>query len=165
MDYNDIAMGGDIQQYQDTVITEVFGYTDKRDFLKYERLPTDVTTWDGKDRALISHFYLEKMATEIGILGPLAAVYGREIEQLLMGPKLPDLIPEKILSESASYGRASLRTAALRSSYQDQYGGSNYSESDVRPRRSTRRTRSPLRYSSMYKGVKLDRIKNYERLK
>ena len=46
---NDIAMGADIQQYQDAVITEIFGYTDKRYFLKYERQPTDVTTWDGKD--------------------------------------------------------------------------------------------------------------------
>ena len=143
-------MGGDIQKYQDALITEVFGYHDKRDFLKYERQTTDVTTWDGKDRALISHAYLEKMVTEIGILGPLVAVYGREIEQLLMGPKLPDLIPEKIFSESVSYGRASLRTAALRSSYQDQYGGSNYSESDVRSRGSTRRTYSTLRLSSTY---------------
>ena len=44
-----------MQKYQDALITEVFGYTDKRDFLEKERQPTDVTTWDGKDRALISH--------------------------------------------------------------------------------------------------------------
>ena len=99
---NDIAMGEDIQHYQDAVITEIFGYTDKRDFIKTERQPTEVTTWDGKDRALASHSYLEKMVTEIGIFGPLAAVYGREIEQLLMGPNMPTLIPEKIFSESVS---------------------------------------------------------------
>ena len=33
---NDIAMGDDIQKYQDAVITEVFGYSDKHQFLKYE---------------------------------------------------------------------------------------------------------------------------------
>ena len=31
---NDIAMGDDIQKYQDAVITEVFGYSDKYQFLK-----------------------------------------------------------------------------------------------------------------------------------
>ena len=62
--------------------------------MKYERQPIDVTTWDGKDRALISHAYLEEMVTEIGILGPLAAVYGRDIEQLLMGSNMPTIIPE-----------------------------------------------------------------------
>ena len=90
------------------------------------------------------------MATEIGILGPLAAVYGREVEQLLMGTNMPTLIPEKLFNESVSYGRASLRTAALKSSYQDQSGGSNYSESDVRSRGSIRRARSPQERSKRY---------------
>ena len=139
-----------MQKYQDALITEVFGYTDKRDFLEKERQPTDVTTWDGKDRALISHAYSDKMVTEIGILGPLAAVYGREIEQLLVGPNMPELIPEKVFADSVAYGRASLRTAALKSSYQDYHGGSNYSESDVRSRGSTRRTRSPRGHSRRY---------------
>ena len=115
--------------------------------MKYERQATEVTTWDGKDRALISPTYLDKMVTEIGILGPLAAVYGREVEQYLMVPELPEIIPERIFNESVSFGRASLRTAALRSSYQDQYAGSNYSESDVRSTGAYRRTYSPLRLS------------------
>ena len=31
---NDITMGENIQKYQDAVITDVFGYKDKRDFLR-----------------------------------------------------------------------------------------------------------------------------------
>ena len=69
---NDIAMGDDIQKYQDAVITEVFGYSDKYQSLKYEKQETEVTTWDGKDRTLISSMYLDRMVTDIGILGPLA---------------------------------------------------------------------------------------------
>ena len=132
-----------MQKYQDAPITEVFGYADKREFLRKESEPTNVTTWDGKGRALISPQYMTKMVTEIGILGPLAGVYGREIEQLLMGPDMPELIPENIFADSVGFGRASLRTAAMKSSYQDYHGGSNYSESDMRSRGSTRRTRSP----------------------
>ena len=87
-------MGEDIQKYQDAVITEVFGYSDKHQFLNYEKQATEATTWDGKDRALISSTYLNRMVIEIGILGPLVGVYGREVEQYLMG-RMPETIPER----------------------------------------------------------------------
>ena len=90
--------------------------------------------------------YLDRMVTDIGILGPLAGVYGREVEQYLM-EQMPDTIPEKIFNESVGLGRASLRKTALRSSYQDPYYGSNYSESDVRSTGAYQRTYSPLRLS------------------
>ena len=140
-------MGGDIKRYQDVVIKEVFGYSDKHQFLKYENPATEVTTWAGKDRALISSTYLNRMVTDIGILGPLAGVYGREVEQYLM-EKMPETIPENIFEESVSLGRASLRKAALRSSYQEPYYGSNWSESDVPSTGPYRRNNSPLRLSA-----------------
>ena len=83
------------------------------------------------------------MVTEIGLLGPLAAVYGREIEQLLMQEEMPELIPVDEFAYSVERGRASLKTVALKSSYQEHYAGSNQSESDRQSRGSTRRTRSP----------------------
>ena len=89
---NDIALGNDIKRYQDAVIEEVFGYTDKYQFLKYENQETEVTTWDGKYRAWSSQSYLSKMVMEIGILGPLSGVYGREVEPYLM-ENMPDTIP------------------------------------------------------------------------
>ena len=139
---NDIALGSDIKRYQDAVIEEVFGYTDKYQFLKYENQATEVTTWDGKGRAWISQCYLNKMVIEIGILRPVASVHGREVEQYLM-EKMPDTIPERIFEESVNLGRASLKKTVLRSSYQEENYGSNYSESDVR-----RGNDSPLRRSA-----------------
>ena len=86
------------------------------------------------------------MAEMVSILGPLAGVYGRDIEQLLMGYDKPTLIPEKKFNESIALGRHTLRLEALRS-YQDQSIGSNYSDSDVRSRLSSRREVSPRRES------------------
>ena len=56
---NDIAKGEELQKHQDAVITEIFGYDDKHEFLRNERKPTEESIWDGKDRALISHAYLK----------------------------------------------------------------------------------------------------------
>ena len=135
---NDISKGEQIQKHQDAVITEIFGYEDKKEFLRNERKPTEVSTWDGKDRALISHDELTKMAEMVSILGPLAGVDGRDIEQLLMGYDKPTLIPEKKFNESVKLGRHTLRLEAL-SSYQYHSMGSNYSDSDVRSMMSSRR--------------------------
>ena len=62
--------------------------------------------------------------------------------------KMPDTIPERIFEESVNLGRASLRKTALRSSYQEENYGSNYSESDVRSTGPYRRNNSPLRLSA-----------------
>ena len=143
---NAIPKGEEVQKHQDAVINEIFGYDDKKEFLKNERRATEVSTWDGRHRALISHEALKDMAEMVGILGPSAGVYGRDIEQLLMGYDRPTLIPENKFNESVKLGRHTLRLEAL-SSYQDQSMGSNYSDSDVRSRLSSRRELSPRRES------------------
>ena len=90
------------------------------------------------------------MVIEIGILGPLAGVYGRAVEQYLM-ENMPDTIPERIFEQSVNFGRASLKSSALRSSYQEENYGSNYSESDVRSTVPYGRNDSPLRLSAARK--------------
>ena len=82
------------------------------------------------------------MVTEIGLLGPLAAVYGREIDQILMQNDMPDKIPVDDFAYSVERGRASIKLGVLRSSYQTHYAADNHSESD-RQSQGTRRTRSP----------------------
>ena len=64
------------------------------------------------------------MVTEIGLLGPLAAVYGREIEQILMQSDMPDKVPVEDFAYSVERGRASIKTVALRSSCQNHYAAS-----------------------------------------
>ena len=94
------------------------------------------------------------MVIEIGILGPLAGVYGREVEQYLM-ENMPDTIPERIFEQSVNLGRASLKSTALMSSFQEENYGSNYSESDVRSTGPYRRNNSPLRRSAREKKSSL----------
>ena len=43
--------------------------------------PTDVTTFNGKYYGKISDNHLQTMSRQVGILGPIAAMFGRDIEQ------------------------------------------------------------------------------------
>ena len=70
--------------------------------------PMAVETWDGKVRALISVKQIIDMFREVCFLGPLAAMYGREVQQTLMSPDAPDKIPVEDFQYSVDMGRASL---------------------------------------------------------
>ena len=52
------------------------------------------------------------MAEMVGIIGPLAAMFGRDIEQFLMGNERPTLIPENKFNESVRLGKNTLRLDA-----------------------------------------------------
>ena len=81
---NGVSKGREMQQYQDAVIEDIFEWQDKMEFVRKEKEPTEVSTWDGQFWGYISHSYLEKLATQISCLGPIAGVYGRDIEQEIM---------------------------------------------------------------------------------
>ena len=84
---NGVPKGREMQQYQDAVIETVFHWRDKMDFVRKEKEPTEVSTWDGQYYGSISHSYLEKLATQISCLGPIAGLYGRDIEQEIMAAR------------------------------------------------------------------------------
>ena len=67
---NGVEKGKEIQMYQDALIEDVFGWRNKMDFVKKEKEPTEVSTWDGKYYDPISHLNLERLATQISVLGP-----------------------------------------------------------------------------------------------
>ena len=134
-----------MHEYQDALITTVFGYDDKDEFLDKTKQAMTVTTWDGKDRALISTDYIHKMFKEICMLGPLAGVYGREVQQILMQNEAPDKISMEDFAYSVQMGRAAIEVGVLRSSYQTHDTADHHSESD-RHSQGTRRTRSPRYY-------------------
>ena len=50
-----------MHEHQDALISTIFGYEDKQEFLDKQDQAMTVTTWDGKDRALISIDYIHKM--------------------------------------------------------------------------------------------------------
>ena len=76
--------GSGLQTYQDALIEEIFQFQDKMKFVINEKEPTEVSTWDGKVNGYLSHYQLEKLARQTSILGPVAGIHGRDIEQDLM---------------------------------------------------------------------------------
>ena len=67
--------------HQDALIEGVFGYRGKRDFLATLKKPTDVWTFNGKYFGKISDEHLQNLWKQVGIIGPIAAMLGRDIEQ------------------------------------------------------------------------------------
>ena len=83
MAFEEIA-GMEMREYQDARITHVFGYKDKDDFLPKVKSSLHVMTWDGRDRIMLESTYIETMFKDILLFRPLAAMYGKEIEQILL---------------------------------------------------------------------------------
>ena len=52
--------GHDMREYQDALITHVFGYTYKDDFLPKLRSSLNVVTWDGKGQVRFDADYIQK---------------------------------------------------------------------------------------------------------
>ena len=131
-----------MKNHQDKLITSIFKYDDRHEFLEKMKNPLTVETWDGKVRALMSVEYVNEMFREICFFGPLAAMYGREVQQLLMANEAPDKISMENFQYSVDMGRASIKTTALRSSVKRNYDLDTPVESDRHSQVSVR-TRSP----------------------
>ena len=126
--------GTEMREYQDALITHVFSYNDKDEFLPKVKSSIHVMTWDGRNRIMLDAEYIEKMFKEILLFGPLAAMYGREIEQYLIQNYMPDLVPEYDFAFSVQQGRTSVKKIPLRVlNVDDSY------EEDRRARASSRR--------------------------
>ena len=67
-----------------------------------------VTTWDGQTRVWMTLEQVEKMFREMCLLGPMAAMFGREVQQTLMSPTPPTRIPVEDFQYSVDSGRASM---------------------------------------------------------
>jgi len=118
--------GMEMREYQNAFITHVFGYKDKDDFLPKVKSSLYVMTWDGKNRIMLDATYIEKMFKEVLLFRPLAAMYGKEIEQILIQNHMPDLVSESDFAFSVHQGRASVKKMPLRAmnvdeGYEDEY--------------------------------------------
>ena len=107
-----VQKGKDIQAYQDALIEDVFGWRHKMDFIKKEKEPTEVSTWDGKYIGYVNHFHLEKMAAQIGILGPIGGLYGCDIEQEIMSLKSP-IISMMKFNHSVTIAKYALKASIM----------------------------------------------------
>ena len=75
------------------------------------------------------------MGKDILLFGPLAAMYGKEIEQILMQNHMPELVSESDFAFSIHQGRTSVKKVSLRAMSVDE----GYEEEYRRARTPTRR--------------------------
>ena len=95
-----------------------------------------------KNRIMLGPTYIDKMVKEILLFGPLAAMYGKEIEQILMQGHMPDLVSEADFSFSVHQGRTAVKKIPLRAPSVDERN-----EEDARRARTpSRRGRDSSRY-------------------
>ena len=66
------------------------------------------------------------MSKEVLLLGPLAAMYGREIEQILIQQHMPELVSEAEFDFSVRQGRTSIKKLPLRAMRVDESYGEEY---------------------------------------
>ena len=78
---NGVQTGTEVRRYQDVLIENVFRYKNKRVFLDQEQLDIEAATFDGQLTGFVSYDDLKKLVRQICVLGPLAGMYGRDIEQ------------------------------------------------------------------------------------
>ena len=104
-----------MRAHQDKLITTIFNYDNRREFLDKVNHPLTVETWDGEICAFMSVDYVGEMFREVCFFGPLAAMYGREVQQLLMANETPDKISMEDFQYSVDMGRRSIKQTALRS--------------------------------------------------
>ena len=97
-----------MHDHQVSLLMSVFHVSELREFKEKLDQPVQVTTWDGKARVWMTVDQVNRMYKEMCLLGPMAAMFGREVQQLLMSPNPPNLISVEDFQYSVNSGRASL---------------------------------------------------------
>ena len=97
-----------IHEHQVSLLTSVFNVSEIREFKEKLDNPVQVTTWDGQTRVWMTVDQVDRMYKEMCLLGPMAAMFGREVQQTLMSPNPPNKIPVEDFQYSVNSGRASL---------------------------------------------------------
>ena len=86
----------------------MFNVSEIREYKEKLDNPVKVTTWDGQTRVWMTVDQVDRMYKEMCLLGPMAAMFGREVQQTLMSPNPPNKIPVEDFQYSVNSGRASL---------------------------------------------------------
>ena len=109
---NDLR-GESLNRHQMTLITKVFGILNVGEFMSRMSNPLLVPTWDGKTRAWVKPEQLVRIHKESCIFGPLAALFGREVQQFLMVNPNAKIILMTEFQHSVDSGRVSLGTSRI----------------------------------------------------
>ena len=111
------------------------------DFSKSLKEPVPIMTWDRRMLVWMSSKQLNEMFLETCLIGPLAAMFGREFQQFLLTHKKADKIPCSEMEYSVNSGRTSLSDEKIgmvkHCKIDKDYGNESFAQSE--------RTRSPRR--------------------
>ena len=92
-------------KHQSTLIIKLFGIFDVNDFIWRKNNDQWVPTWDNKIRVRMSKEQIISIHKESCILGPLAALFGRELQQFLMQNPKATLIKQQDMQYSIDSGQ------------------------------------------------------------
>ena len=98
----------DLHEHQVVVLRRVFRIKDIDSFRSKFKGPLWVNTWDDAKCVWMTSKQIGLMSSEAMIIGPLAAMFGREIQQQLMASTLPRKIAADDFTLSVESGRTSL---------------------------------------------------------
>ena len=100
--------GDQLRYYQKVLITKLF-YGDAERF--YERIvnPLQVPTWDNQTRIWMYEQDIIAVHKETCLFGPIAALFGREVQQFLLVSPGDKLIKKDYFQYSVDQGRVSIR--------------------------------------------------------
>ena len=133
--------------HQTTLITKVFGIQNVGEFIKRKATPQPVPTWDGKTRVWMDKDQLVNVHREACIFGPMAALFGRELQQFLMVNPDAKLISQNDFQHSVDCGRVSISQQIV-----DKQEDAEMGVEDDQASQSSKRTRSPRR--AWYRDVR-----------
>ena len=99
-------------RHQSTLINKVFGIYNVNDFIWRKNNDQYVPTWDNKTRVCMSKDQVISVHKEACILGPLAALFGRELQQFLMQNPKATLIKQQDMQYSIDSGRTAIKVTS-----------------------------------------------------
>ena len=141
-----------LNRHQMTLITKVYGITNVGEFMSRMSNPLLVPTWDGKTRVWMKYDQIVRMHKESCIIGPLAALFGREVQQFLMVNPNAKLILKTEFQHSVDSGRVSLSQQIV----DNQCDDAEMVIDDDQASQSSKRTRSPRR--ALYRDARSQEI-------
>jgi len=112
----DVDKGTELQNYQDALIDNLFGHRSIDYFVKNQKTDTIVNTFDGRFTGYLAYEELERLGKQICVLGPIAGVFGRQLEQWLISPdrKLNEqYIPVEVIQRSIEESPCALKRSWL----------------------------------------------------
>ena len=107
----DIDKGKELRTYQDALIHNVFGHRGIESFVKNQKTDTSVTTFDGYYTGFLAYKDLEQLGKQICVQGPIAGIFGRQLEQWLIADRHVDeeYISAKLIVKSINDANVALK--------------------------------------------------------